>query len=180
MINPRKINLLSNRLRLAPFNSADLALFIELATCPVIMNHVFDPMSRQEAIDAFKIKVLPWTFSSNQWLTLSITELTSREKIGNIGLKIVDHRTKVAEVGFMIKQSVQGKGYATEALSLIKDYAFDELKLTQLVAICAVNNYASAKLLEKSQFQRQQLLPRNTLINQQWIDDYLYSCSHII
>ena len=140
------------------------------------MDHVYDPMSRQEAIAAFKIKVQPWTFSSNQWLTLSITELASREKIGNIGLKIVDHQNKVAEVGFMIKQSAQGKGYATEALSLIKDYAFAELKLTQLVATCAVNNHASAKLLEKSQFQRQLLLPRNTLINQQWIDDYLYNC----
>ena len=170
------INLLSNRLRLAPFNSSDLALFLELSTCPVIMDHVYDPMSRQEAIAAFKIKVQPWTLSSNQWLTLSITDLASREKIGNIGLKIVDHQNKVAEVGFMIKQSAQGKGFAGEALSLIKYYAFTELKLTQLVATCSVNNHASVKLLEKSQFQRQQLLPRNTLINQQWIDDNLYSC----
>ncbi|WP_281561341.1 GNAT family protein [Thalassomonas sp. RHCl1] len=105
---------------------------------------------------------------------LCINELASGEKLGNIGIKITDHEAKIAETGFMIKPTAQGKGFAGEALGLVKAYVFNQLKLNKLTATCAAANTGSYKLLEKSGFLREGCLRQNTLINNRHVDDYLY------
>jgi len=168
------VKLLGKRIELLPFDNSDLDLFIQLSMDENIMKHVYDTCTLEEAESAFYIKAQPWDKSSNAWLTLSINSTENDEKLGNIGLKIIDHHKKVAEVGFMLKHSSQGKGYAAEALSLIKDYAFNTLKLNKLTATCSVHNAGSYKLLEKFGFNREQTLLQNTEINGQAIDDYVY------
>jgi len=138
------------------------------------MEHIHTPFSQEEAIEAFKVKAKPWTPDSAHWLTLGINELTRGEKLGNIGLKIIDHDAKIAEVGFILKPDAKGKGYASEALSLVKDYAFMELGLNKLVALCSVANAGSYRLLEKSGFTREGYLKQNTKINDKYVDDYSY------
>jgi len=168
------VKLLGKRIELLPFDNSDLDLFIQLSMDANIMKHVYDICSLEEAESAFYIKAQPWCQSSSAWLTLSINSTEGDEKLGNIGLKIIDHHKRIAEVGFMLKQSAQGKGFATEALSLIKDYAFNTLKLNKLTATCSVHNSGSYKLLEKFGFNREQTLLKNTVINGQAIDDYVY------
>ncbi len=168
------MQLVSNRLILSPFDNSDKALFIELSMCPEIMKHVYDPFTYDEAKEAFIEKSKPWTITSNGWLSLGITEISSGEKLGNIGLKIVDHQAKLAEVGFMLKDCAQGKGFGREALSLIKEYAFTKLNLSKLIAICSVSNEGSYRLLEKSGFVREDRLDQNTIVNNNFVDDYVY------
>jgi len=168
------MKLLGKRISLLPFNDSDLDLFVQLSMDKNIMKHVYDTCSLEEAKSAFNIKAKPWHENSDNWLTLSINQIDNNEKLGNIGLKIIDHHNKIAEVGFMLKHSAQGKGYAAEALTLIKDYAFETLNLHKLTAICSVHNVGSYKLLEKQGFSREQTLLQNTVINGQYIDDYVY------
>ena len=141
---------------------------------PVMMEHVYDPCSFEEAHDAFIAKSQPWTLDSDDWLSLGITEVLTNEKLGNIGLKITNYEAKVAEVGFMIKPSAQGKGFAGEALSLVKIYALIGLGLKKLEATCSVNNAGSYKLLEKHGFIREDYLKKNVIINGKYVDDYVY------
>lgn len=142
------------------------------------MEHVYTPYSFAEAQAAFKVKSQPWHKESDGWFSFGISEKSTNEKIGNIGLKIVDHQAAIAEVGFMIKLNAQGKGYAGEALNLIKDYAFSELKLTKLIAICSTKNTACYQMLEKHHFTREQVILHNSIINSinngSYVDDYLY------
>jgi RimJ/RimL family protein N-acetyltransferase len=169
------VDLTGNKVKLLPFNNSDLDLFIQLSMDANIMKHVYDTSTLEEAKTAFYIKATPWQESSNAWLTLSINQIDNNEKLGNIGLKIIDHHNKIAEVGFMLKHSAQGQGFAAEALTLIKDYAFNTLKLNKLTATCSVHNAGSYKLLEKLGFNREQTLLQNTIINGQAINDYVYA-----
>ncbi len=162
------------RIKLTPFDEPDKALFIEISMCPLLMEHVHDSFSYEEAEKAFISKSQPWNFESRGWFALGITDISSGEKLGNIGLKIVNHVVKIAEVGFMIKQSAQGKGVASEAVKLLKDFAFNELYLNKLVATCSVNNEGSYRLLEKQGFIREGCLKQNAMIKNQLIDDYTY------
>lgn len=168
------MHLSGNRIRLSPFDESDLDLFIEMSMSPVMMEHVYDPCSFEEAHDAFIAKSQSWTLDSNGWLSLGITEVLTNEKLGNIGLKITDHEAKIVEVGFMVKPSAQGKGFASEALSLVKSYALTELGLNKLVATCSVNNLGSYMLLEKHGFIREGCLKQNVIINGKYVDDYVY------
>ena len=168
------MHLVSNRLKLSLFNQSDKNLFIEITTDPQMMEYVYDPYTEKEANNIFNEKMKPWTINCDTWLTFGITELESNEKIGHIGLKIINHTSKIAEVGYMLKQSSHGKGFASESLQLIKDHAFAELGLNKLVATCSVDNVGSYKLLEKIGFKQEGRLNQNTFIKNQYIDDFVY------
>ena len=169
-----KMKIIGERIKLSPFDNSDKALFIEMSMCSQIMKHVVEPCSYDEAKAAFEAKSTPWHESSDNWLSLGITESSTGEKLGNIGIRIVNHQAKIAEVGFLLKAAAQGKGFAGEALNLVKGYAFSELNLNKLMAVCSVDNNGSYKLLEKIGFSREGCLKQNTVINNQLVDDYLY------
>ncbi|OUR80072.1 GNAT family N-acetyltransferase [Colwellia psychrerythraea] len=168
------MQLTGKRIQLCPFDYSDKDLFIELSMSAAMMEHVYTPFTYDESTAAFEVKSQPWSKTSDSWFTLGITEISSGEKLGSIGIKIVNHEAKIGEVSFMMKPSAQGKGFASEALSLLKDYAFAELTLNKLTAICSVNNIGSYKLLEKLGFQREGCLYQHTLINNTLVDDYVY------
>lgn len=131
-------------------------------------------LSHEEAKVTFITKSEPWSIESTGWLSFGISGITTGEKLGSIGLKITNHEARIAEVGFMVKPSAQGKGFAGEALSLVKNYALSELNLNKLVATCSVNNTGSVKLLEKHHFIREGCLKQNVIINGSYVDDYHY------
>ncbi len=89
-------------------------------------------------------------------------------------LKILNHEAKIAEVGFILKGNAHGRGIASGALKLLKEYALNELKLNKLVAFCSVHNTASYRLLEKLGFVREGCFMQHTLINNQYVDVYAY------
>ncbi|MCA2465616.1 MULTISPECIES: GNAT family N-acetyltransferase, partial [Vibrio] len=104
------MELRGSRIKLSPFDSSDRQLFIEISMCPIMMEHVYEPLTYQEAVAAFELKSQSWQFESDHWLSFGIEDISSGEKLGSIGLKVINHKARIAEVGYMIKQSAQGRG----------------------------------------------------------------------
>jgi RimJ/RimL family protein N-acetyltransferase len=168
------MKLSENNIRLVLFNHSDCDFFVEMTTCPKLMKHIYTPFTPEQAKLAFELKSQPWNFESDGWLTFSINDIKNNEKLGSIGLKVINHDAKIAEVGFIIKTSAQGKGVASIALKLLKEYAFTQLPLNKLVGYCSVHNLGSYKLLEKQGFIREGCLKQNSFANNQFVDDYVY------
>lgn len=164
----------SKRVKIAKFIESDFDVFSQMRMCSEMMEHIYTPYTLKEASQQFNAFSAPWDKNSNGWLSFSIELLLSGEKVGNIGLKIKDHELKIGEVGFMVKKSAQGKGIASEALSLIKRFAFTELKLNKLEATCSTANKASFLLLEKHGFIKEEELKNNSVINGKAVNDFLY------
>lgn len=59
------------------------------------------------------------------------------------------------EVGYHITKEATGKGYATEALKALLEYAKTEKKLDQVYGICVSENIASKKVMEKCGFEKE-------------------------
>ncbi|MFK7755805.1 MAG: GNAT family N-acetyltransferase [Flavobacteriales bacterium] len=97
------------------------------------------------------------------------------EKLGTIGLNLKPHRYKGGEVWYTIHPEHWGKGIATEALNLVLDFGFNELKLHRIAAGCAVGNIGSIRVLEKVGMIREgrgrQILP----LPSGWSDNFEYS-----
>jgi RimJ/RimL family protein N-acetyltransferase len=70
--------------------------------------------------------------------------------IGACGVVMQDEN---AELGYWLGVPYWGKGYATEALHAVIDYAFTDLEHTALQAGARVTNPASRRVLEKCGFQ---------------------------
>ena len=60
------------------------------------------------------------------------------------------------EVGYRLAQSAWGKGYATEAASAVRDYAFNIFGIHRLIAIIDPANTASIRVAEKLGMQYEQ------------------------
>ena len=114
-----KTILVTKRLTLAPLNESDKSLFIQLCMDPEVMEHCYDPSTLEEAEAGFEAFAQPWDSNSHDWLCFGITETNSGDKVGNISIKILDHKARTAEVGFLLSPNKQGKGYAFEALEAV-------------------------------------------------------------
>lgn len=68
-------------------------------------------------------------YSKKEW-DLCIVKKENDKLIGNIGLDHVDYKNGTAELGIFIGEEDElGKGYGSEAIKLLTNYAFKELRL---------------------------------------------------
>ncbi|MDZ4677670.1 MAG: GNAT family protein [Oligoflexia bacterium] len=83
----------------------------------------------------------------------------THEHIGNIKLGPINPHHKSADVSLVIgEKSAWGKGFASEAIGLVTEYAFKKLALNKLKAGCYSENEGSARAFEKCGWQREGLL----------------------
>jgi len=83
----------------------------------------------------------------------AILENSSRSLVGLIGLHRIDHHNGRAELGYFIGREHWGYGYASEAVRLALEYAFEWLNLRKVYARVYAPNEASIKVLEKNGFE---------------------------
>jgi ribosomal-protein-alanine N-acetyltransferase len=70
--------------------------------------------------------------------------------IGDCGLELMDvDGLLVAELGYDFRSDYWNQGYATEAATAVRDYAFQHLRLPRLISLIRVGNLASQRVAEK-------------------------------
>ena len=72
--------------------------------------------------------------------------------IGAIGIHHIDRNQGIGEVGYWLGERYHGKGYGSEFLKAVVDFAFNRIKLRRLEAGVFDGNPASGRLLEKVGF----------------------------
>ena len=91
--------------------------------------------------------------------------------IGNIKIGPFDKKHGFGDIGIIIgKKDYYGKGFATEAIKLIVDYAFDSLKLHKVTASCYAANPGAIKAFKKAGFEEEGRLNKHYLCEGQYTD----------
>ncbi len=104
--------------------------------------------------------------NSSPWF--AITLLDSKKHIGNIKIGPIHWLHRTADISLFIgEKSCWGKGYASEAIALIRDWAFQELDLQKLSAGIYSGNIGSRRAFEKCGFELEGTLR-----------DEVYSCGN--
>ena len=80
-----------------------------------------------------------------------------------------------AYLGYCLDYAFSNKGYATEAVKIITEYAFHTLNLHRIEAGVMPSNIASQRVLEKNRYEREGLSRKNIKINGIWEDHFLYA-----
>jgi ribosomal-protein-alanine N-acetyltransferase len=155
----------SERLTLTPFSAADVDLVIETFTDPDVLKYAGGVMAEDE----IRRSMSNWIKRGGNgcigiWC---ISDRSSGEKLGSTALlpmPVEEQDTDYSlvmpgqlpdadiEVGYFLKRSAWGKGYATEACKRLIRLAFDAAKLTEVVATFDVGNIASRNVLKKVGF----------------------------
>jgi len=91
--------------------------------------------------------------------------------IGNIKLGNIDWINRSAEVGrFIGEKRYWSKGYGTEALKLLMDYAFNTLNLNRICNRIVIDNIASIKSCEKLGMKKEGVFPQFGFVDGEYKD----------
>jgi [ribosomal protein S5]-alanine N-acetyltransferase len=112
----------------------------------------------------------------DEYYAFGIFLLGTDELIGNISLSdVIRGPLQCCYIGYSLSKEHNGKGYATEAVRLAVEYAFQELKLHRVEAGVMLHNVASMRVLEKAGFHKEGIFVKNVKINGKWEDHQHYA-----
>lgn len=83
------------------------------------------------------------------WVQLSVEQRDTGRLVGDVGLSLDEHEPGVIKIGYTMDPDFQGRGYATEAVTALVDYAFDGLGAEKVRAFASAENLASIRVAEK-------------------------------
>ncbi len=78
--------------------------------------------------------------------------------LGCLGLHLQSESVPSYEIGYWIRTSMQGKGYVTEAVNGLTDYAFNHFSAQRLEIHCDAENQRSAAVAERCAYTLEALL----------------------
>ncbi len=96
--------------------------------------------------------------------------------VGNIKLAVSPEHSRGEISLFIGDKGRWGRGLATEAISLIKEFGLEGLGLAKLTAGCYANNPGSAKAFEKSGFERDAVLRAEYVCEGRRVDGIRFAC----
>ena len=112
--------------------------------------------------------------SESSYLYAIITNDSEKKHIGNIKLGPIHPHYAYADISYFIGDiDYWGKGIAAEAIKLVVDFAFTQLKLRRLQAGAFEDNIGSIKALEKAGFELEGRFREKLYTQGKW-QDHLY------
>jgi len=151
----------TERLILKPASLEDADFFLELYNMPKFIQHIGDRNLRttQDAEDYIKKSFLPQIekLGFGNYVVILKNE---NKKIGAVGI-FEREGLDIVDIGFSFFEEYEGKGYAYESASKLKDAAKADFGIEKLSAITTNENLSSQKLIEKLglKFQKMIKLP---------------------
>lgn len=112
-------------------------------------------------------------FESKTNIVFAICREDDKEYIGNASIFDIDTRNRNAGLTIMLpEQSSRGKGYGTEAVRLLCDYAFEYLNLYKVY--CKTDNPVAAKLYRSIGFIQEGVLRGHAYHYGHYIDKLVF------
>ena len=116
------------------------------------------------------------TIAAPDTIFLAIIEKATNRHIGNIKLGPVLLHHRRGELSFFIgEKGCWGKGYATEAVGLLTEYALDELSLVKVTAGCYSTNFGSKRVFEKLGYEIEAVLKKQYFSEDTWVSSYSFA-----
>lgn len=94
---------------------------------------------------------------------------------GGCALTHVDHAHRHANIGYWTRQSCVGRGVATMAVRLVRNWAFSNTDLHRLEILASVENTASRRVAEKAGATFEGILPGRLYLQGRMHDAAMYA-----
>jgi RimJ/RimL family protein N-acetyltransferase len=94
----------------------------------------------------------------------AIEDKVTGEFLGSAGLLIKNFESGVANLGYILKKTAHGNGYATEFSKRLIEFGFQQLQLFRIEATCDSENIASFRVMQKIGMQKEGVLRGNQIL----------------
>ena len=145
----------TERLQLRGWRSADVEPFAALNADPQVMQYFPKTLSHRES-ESF-ISRVNTHFDQHGFGLWAVEVRDVAPFIGFVGLAIPRfeaHFTPCVEIGWRLAAQYWNRAYATEAARAVLKFAFDTLRLQEVVALTVPANIASRRVMEKIGMKR--------------------------
>jgi RimJ/RimL family protein N-acetyltransferase len=142
--------LTTERLLLRRWKDSDLAPFAELNADPQVMQHIRDPISREES-DFFAARIEEH-LETDEYGLWAVEVRETGAFVGFTGLALQTFEAPFnpsVEVGWRLAREAWGHGYATEAARASLEFAFEVLELDEVVSITTTSNVRSMAVMQR-------------------------------
>ncbi len=162
------------RIRLRGFREDDLPDFYAVHSDPAVNRYWSFPAWTElsQARDYFASAIAGR--DASRMLCWAIAECENDRLTGALTLFAINREQGRAEIGYALRSSHWGRGYAQEALRMALDYAFDILELRRIEADIDPRNTGSCKLVERLGFVREGLLRDRWQVDGEVCDSAMY------
>jgi len=140
----------SERLGFRNWFATDLSEFAKINADKEVMEHFPKSLSKEETEEF--IERLQKHFLNNGHNYFATEILETGELIGFIGLAYQKYETEftpAVDIGWRLKKTSWGKGYATEGALRCLSFAFDDLKIERIISTCPEKNSKSENVMKK-------------------------------
>lgn len=137
----------TKRLLLRKFQDSDVREVFAMRKDPLVMRFIREPQTDIESTIAW-IKMMSASWDRFDFGFCALIERTSGDFLGWCGLWELKETGEI-EVGYAIKPSRWGRGFATEAAELFLEYGFEVLGFESIVAVAYEENIGSKRVMEK-------------------------------
>ena len=160
----------SERLRFRKLTHEDAPEIIVLRGNPETMKFIPRPLVVDIEGALAHIKMINDKIDENLDINWAVTEKGSDKCIG-IRTQPEHFRT---ELGYMITSEHWGKGYVTEAVKKLLNFAFNTLNFHSIVAVIDSRHVASERVLQKVGFVKEAHFKEDFFYNNEFTDTVMY------
>jgi RimJ/RimL family protein N-acetyltransferase len=115
----------------------------------------------EDALD-FILRAKSW-WLLRETMAVGLWDASTGGLVGGIGLHPRDWSVPSFEIGYWLRQASEGRGYVTEAVKLLTDYAFATYGAHRVFIRCDARNTRSAAVPERLGFRREAHLRNDSL-----------------
>jgi ribosomal-protein-serine acetyltransferase len=105
----------------------------------------------------------------------AIIERHGNRFVGATGINQIDRGTCRANLGYWLRTSATGRGYATRCTRLVAQWAFKELGLQRIEIVAAVGNVASQRVATRAGATREGIARNRLRHGQKQLDAVVFS-----
>lgn len=172
--NPFPI-LASERLQFRKLTATDAPEILALRGDPETMRFIPRPLLTdiEGALD--HIKSINDKIEENLDINWAVMEKNSDKCIGIMGFYRTQPEHFRSELGYMLLPEYWGKGYVTEAVTTLLNFAFNTLNFHSIEAVIDSRHKASERVLQKNGFTKEAHFVENFYYNNEFTDTVIYS-----
>jgi RimJ/RimL family protein N-acetyltransferase len=168
------VTLHTPRLLVRPLSLEDADAVYAMRSDAVVQRYGSHPAwtDRQLAVDYIERDIV--AMAAGTHAQFAIERRDDRLVVGTCTLYALDAQCRRADLGYALRVSEWGHGYAHEAVAALLHWGFDHLDLNRVVGDVDPRNAASARLMERLGFTREGHLREQWIVGGEVCDSWIY------
>jgi RimJ/RimL family protein N-acetyltransferase len=165
----------SSRLIARRFGLDDLAAFVAMRNDPEVARYQSWERYSEDDGRRFIAELSGLEPGDPGWFQFALEERQTGIFAGDCGLNILADDPRLAQIGYSIARPHWNRGFATEAVRALADFAFAAFGLHRITASVDPRNAASCRVLEKAGFVKEAHFRQSQWFKDEWADDAVYA-----